>query len=58
MFFANMAQNMKRKAVDPTLGYTRIPSTNFIQILNLDRPSFLKDRCVKLVVKKIMEPKK
>ena len=30
-------QNIKRQAVDFTLGCTRIPSTNFIQMLSMDR---------------------
>ena len=41
------------KNTDLILRCKRIPSTNFIQILRLDLPSFLKDRCGKLVVNKI-----
>ena len=49
-------QNHTRKAVDLTLGCTKIPSTNVIQILRLYVPNFLTDCCGKLFFRNITEP--
>ena len=45
-------KNFKRKAVELTLGCTRVSSTNFIQILSLNFERFLTDRLGKWVVNK------
>ena len=47
-----MDKHIKRKAADVTLGYNKVFSAYFIQILSINFAWFLKDSCRKLVVNK------
>ena len=57
MFYHRMTKNIRKKTVDLTLGYTKVSSANFIQILNLHFVRFLNYHSRKIVVIENIEGK-